>query len=135
MKVLLLVGATGLAWLGLTLSAAALDDDHHWLPSTVAVVLCLVPAIGTTVLATVTEHRSPVEAIGAVLAAPLIRLIVVMVGGFVLWRAVPAFRGEPVRFWGWVLGFYLVTLVAETAVLLSRVGSRRSGTAGPPGPT
>ena len=135
MRVLLLVGVTGLAWLGLALAAAAIDGDRHWLPSAAAAVLCLVPAVGTTVLATVTEYRSPVEAIGAVLMAPLIRLVVVLMGGFVLWRAVPAFRDDPARFGAWVLGFYLITLAAETAVLLSRPGSVRPAPTGPDGGT
>lgn len=122
-----------MAWLALTLAAVAADGYRHWLPSTAAAILCLVPAVGTTVLATATESRPPVEALGAVLLAPLIRLVAVLAGGLALWWVVPAFRPAPARFGAWVLGFYLITLVAETAVLLSRAGGSRSAPSGPAG--
>jgi hypothetical protein len=71
-----------------------------------------------------TEGRSPVAAIGAVLLAPVVRLAFVMTFGVAIWQMVPAFRDAPVRFWAWVSAFYLYTLVAETALLLSRAGRR-----------
>jgi hypothetical protein len=129
-KVALLVGVTTAAWAAAATAAAGLDGPGHWLPSAAALGLCLVPAVGTLVAVRATADRSPVEAIGAVLVAPLARLVVVTLGGFVLWRAVPAFRDDPVRFWGWVLGIYLFTLVAETAVLLSRPGDGRKAPSG-----
>jgi hypothetical protein len=120
-KVALLVGVTTTAWAAAATAAAGLDGPGHWLPSVVALGLCLVPAVGTLVAVRATADRSPVEAIGAVLVAPLARLTVVSLG---------AFRDDPVRFWGWVLGFYLFTLVAETAVLLSRPGDGRKAPSG-----
>jgi hypothetical protein len=107
-------------WAVTAAAAVGVDGPGHWLPSGVAAGLCLVPAVGTLIAVRATADRSPVEAIGAVLIAPLARLVVVMLVGFVLWRLVPAFRESPARFWAWVLGFYLFTLVAETALLLSR---------------
>jgi hypothetical protein len=119
-KVVLLVGVTAAAWAATAAAVAALDGPGHWLPSGVAAGLCLLPAVGTMIALRVTEHRSPVAAIGAVLLAPLARLAAVLVIGFGLWQSVPAFREAPGRFWAWVLGFYLFTLAAETALLLAR---------------
>jgi hypothetical protein len=129
-KVALLVGVTAAVWAAAAVAAAGLDGPGHLLPSVTALGLCLVPAVGTLVAVRATADRSPVEAIGTVLVAPLVRLLVVSLGGVVLWQAVPAFRDGPVRFWGWVLGLYLFTLVAETAVLLSRPGDGRKAPSG-----
>ena len=120
MKVLLLVGVTVGAWLVATLAAVALDGPHHWLPASVAMGLCLVPAAGTLTLLRLTENRSPVAALGAVMVAPLLRLVVVCVAGGLLWRGVPELNAAPLRFVGWVLAFYLLTLVVETFLALPR---------------
>jgi hypothetical protein len=90
----------------------------------VAAGLCLLPAVGTMVALRATEHRTPVEAVGAVLLAPVVRLAVVLLGGMVLWRVVPEFRAAPARFWAWVLGLYLYTLVVETGLVLARPARR-----------
>lgn len=123
MRVWRLIGLSLVVWVVAVVVAVGLDGPSHWLASAVAAVLCLVPAVGTMIAVQVTEGRSPVESIGAVLFAPLVRLVVVLLIGVVLWQAVPAFRDDPIRFWAWVSGFYLFTLVAETALLLSRPGN------------
>jgi len=129
-KVVLLVAVTVVAWAAAVAVAVGLDGPGHWLPSGVAAVLCLVPAVGTMIAVRATADRSPVEAIGAVLVAPLVRLVAVLLVGFGLWQAVPAFRDAPGQFWAWVLGFYLFTLVAETALLLPRQPGNERATAG-----
>ena len=120
MKVLLLVGVTAAAWVLCVPAAVAIDGPAHWLAGTVAAVLCLVPAVGTLTMLGYTENKSPAAALGAVLVAPLLRLIVVCVAGGLLWRVVPELRDAPLRFGGWVLAFYLITLVAETVLALPR---------------
>jgi hypothetical protein len=63
-----------------------------------------------------------------VLIAPLLRLIVVCVAGGLLWRVVPELHDSPLRFGGWVLAFYLITLVAETVLALpSKKGNAAGG--------
>jgi hypothetical protein len=127
-KVLLLVGVTVIAWLASVPAVVAIDGSAHWLAGSVAAVLCLVPAMGTLAMLGLTENRSPVAALGAVLIAPLLRLIVVCVAGGLLWRVVPELRDAPLRFGGWVLAFYLITLVAETVLALpSKKGNAASG--------
>lgn len=120
MKVLLLVGVTVVAWVLAVPLAVAVDGSGHWLSGTVAAVLCLLPAVGTLTMLGYTEKKSPAVALGAVLVAPLLRLVVVcLVGGALFW-GVPELRAVPIRFVGWVLAFYLITLVAETVLALPR---------------
>lgn len=125
MKVLWLVAVTvGVCGAALGL-AVLLDGPDHWLPGGVAVVLCLLPAIGTLIAAQLSERQTPVAAIGFILVAPLIRLILVLAMGGLLGMAVPELKASPARFVFWVAGCYLVTLVTETTVLL--VGTKPSG--------
>ena len=131
-KVLLLIGVTAAAWAVSVPAAVSADGPAHWLASSVAALLCLVPTIGTLTMLSVTENRSPVAALGAVLIAPLLRLIVVCVAGAAVWRVVPELRDAPLRFGGWVLAFYLITLVAETVLALptkkgNAAGGEQSG--------
>ena len=131
-KVLLLIGVTAAAWAVSVPAAVAADGPAHWLASSIAALLCLVPTIGTLTMLSVTENRSPVAALGAVLIAPLLRLIVVCVAGAAVWRVVPELRDAPLRFGGWVLAFYLITLVAETVLALptkkgNAAGGEQSG--------
>jgi len=92
----------------------------------VALVICLLPAIGTLVVAQLTERRTAVAAIGFILVAPLIRLIAVIAVGALMGLAIPELKASPARFAYWVTGCYFVTLVVETTVLL--VGARPHGT-------
>ena len=131
-KVLLLIGVTAAAWAVSVSAAVATDGPAHWLAGSAAALLCLVPTIGTLTMLSVTENRSPVAALGAVLIAPLLRLVVVCVAGAGLWRVVPELRDAPLRFGGWVLAFYLITLVAETVLALptkkgNAAGGEQSG--------
>ena len=119
-KVMLLIGVSATAWVVGVPAAVAIDGPTHWLAGSAAALLCLVPTIGTLTMLSVTENRSPVAALGAVLIAPLLRLVVVCVAGAGLWRVVPELRDAPLRFGGWVLAFYLITLVAETVLALPR---------------
>jgi hypothetical protein len=130
-RVLLLVGVTAAAWVLSVPAAVAIDGPAHWLAGTVAMLLCLVPAVGTLAMLGYTENKSPAAALGAVLIAPLLRLIVVCVAGGVLWRVVPELHAAPLRFGGWVLAFYLITLVTETVLALpSKKGNAAGGEQG-----
>jgi hypothetical protein len=126
-RVLALVGVTAAAWLALVPAAVLIDGPGHWLAGSAAAALCLVPAAGTLALLRATEHRPPVEAIGAVLVAPVARMLVVLPVGAGLWRAVPGLHEAPVRFAGWVLTFYLITLVAEAVLAMPRSGRPAAG--------
>lgn len=124
MKVLLLVLATCGCWAAAAGVAAAVDGPHHWLPSGVAALLCLLPAVGTLVLAGWSKKRTPVEALGFVLVAPVIRLVLALGGGVILGSLVPDLKADPARFAFWGAGMYLAVLVTETTLLLA--GSKGS---------
>lgn len=107
--------------------AAAVSGVGHWMPSAVAAVACGLPAVGTLVFVGKMESRSAIESLGAVLAAPLIRLIGSLALGGMVWIAVPAIRGTTkAEFWFWLAGFYLAALALETGLLLSRIGRPNS---------
>ena len=133
MKALVLIGSSLGCWIVAAAVAVLTDGPGHWLPSGAAVLLCLLPAVGTLLLAGWTERRSPVEALGFLLMAPVVRLVVVIGAGVLLGAAVPALRAEPARFAFWGAGMYLVTLVAETTVLLA--GTKPKGESVPRAPT
>ncbi len=120
MKVLWLVAAT-VGVCGTALAAAVLiDGPEHWLPGGVGLVICLLPAIGTLIAAQLTERGTAVASLGFVLVAPLIRLVLALAVGGLVGYSVPELKAAPARFVFWVAGCYLVTLVAETALLLAR---------------
>lgn len=128
------LGTIGLAaWVLLGTIAKVATGDDHWLMATVAGLICFVPAMGTMAFLLKSESQGPVASLGAVLVAPLIRLVVVLVLGFAIGSSVPAIRDKAVWFCGWVLVFYLIALVAETALLLPK--KRLASPAAPaPGP-
>ena len=108
------------AWFVATPIVNVATDQSHWLVSAIAFVICLVPAIGTMVLIQAMERRGPVEAIGSVLVAPLLRLCAVAVLGVVAYVTVPELKLVPLRFLSWLSFCYLLTLVVETALLLPK---------------
>jgi hypothetical protein len=126
----LTAGTVGL-WLVLAAGAAGLLGPGHWLPSGAAAGLCLVPSAGTFVLSRLLERRSPEEAAVAVLLGVVVRLGTALLGGLLLCRVVPELAAAPLRFWSWVLVFYLATLAAETFLLLPRSAGARTD---PPNP-
>lgn len=124
MKVFLLFAVCGACWAVAAGVAVALDGPHHWLPSGVAALLCLLPAVGTLVLAGWSTQRTPVESLGFVLVAPLIRLVLALGGGVIVGALVPDLKADPARFAFWGAGMYLLVLVVETTLLLA--GSKGS---------
>lgn len=120
MRVAVLVAVTVVAWALAVPAAALLDSPGHWMAGSIAAVLCGIAAIGTLVMISATERRGTVVSLGAVMVAPVLRIAVVMAAGFAIGLAVPQLRAEPVRFVGWLLGFYLLTLIVETALVLPR---------------
>lgn len=113
-----LTGVAVGAWLVLgTLVWLVLPGDN-WLQSSLALAICLAPALATLAVLSKTEHRGPVAAIGAVLIAPLVRLVAVVILGALAYAAVPDVKADPFRFLCWVTAFYVVTLTTETYLLL-----------------
>jgi hypothetical protein len=97
-----------------------ITGQNHWLAGTIAGLICLIPAVATMQLVGGFEHRGAVESIGAVLVAPLVRIVLVVVLAVIAFLMVPKLKAEPLIWLSWVSVFYIVTLVVETALLLPK---------------
>ena len=126
MKFVWLAAVCLIAWLGLTVCVDVATGRPQWVASTVACAVCLIPAMGTMAVVEKMERRSPVEALGSVLMAPLVRLIAAAILGAVAFAVVPEIKMFPIRFLSWFCLFYLLTLVVETALLLPKKRSLAS---------
>lgn len=118
MRVLVLVGATAVAALATVVPMAALGDPKHAAAGGVAAALCLIPAVGTLLLAGVVGRDGPDRGTTVILAGIGLRFGGVVAGTFLLGDAMTAAGIGRERFAGWVVFFYLVTLTAESALLV-----------------
>jgi hypothetical protein len=102
--------------------------SHHWLSATVALALTATPAVVTLLVADRLAKGSPLGRVVALVLGPIVRLLVGFGGAVVVfYGAGDTFRAEPVVFWGWILGTYLLTLIVETVLLgRSQLGSQGS---------
>jgi len=92
------------------------DDERAWIHSGVAVLLCLVPAALTFVVADRVMRRDPQQGTLILLGATGIRLFGVLTVALVLIFEVPLFAQG--RFLVWLLVFYFFTLALELTLLL-----------------
>jgi len=104
------------AWVAGVLVTAALGLNTPFIVSISAVVLCLLPALATLVLAEKARSWPPHVQIAVLLGGTGIRMIAVAVAAVVLARSVAALDVET-GFMRWVVGFYFVTLAAEAYVV------------------
>jgi hypothetical protein len=111
-----------IAWsVGLWMLAAY--PAHRWggevqlLYSTVALVLCLLPAAGTLAWLDGVAEPSSEQRMLIALGGTGLRMTVVLGVGLALYSLVPFFGRA--SFWLWVLAFYLLTLMLEIALLLT----------------
>jgi hypothetical protein len=104
--------------------------EYQLLCAAVAVGLVVPPGLVTLVLA---EKLSRASLFGPLLALAIgtaIRLLVGFGGGAAVFLlSEPTFHDEPLSYFGWLLGVYLVTLATETA-LLARPAPRTPGQPG-----
>jgi hypothetical protein len=102
--------------------------SHHWLSAVVALALTATPAVITLLIADRLAKGSPFARIAALVLGPIVRLVVGFGGAVaVFYGAGDTFRAEPVVFWSWILGTYLLTLIVETVLLGRQVGNQGSG--------
>jgi len=116
---LLLAGGAAAFWLLVGLPARWLGGgDQALVFSGTAVLLCLPPMAATLVWAQWAQRRAPQDQLVMVMAGTGVRVAFVLVGGMVLYLAVPYFKDE-IAFWFWVLAAYLCTLALEVALTLA----------------
>jgi len=97
--------------------AGAVAGAAHGYAGLAASLLC-VPAGFVTVWGTGRlARRTKFAGLIGMAAGMVLRTVVAVGGGAVLFFAVPAFREMTYGFWAWVVAAYLATLAAETAIL------------------
>jgi hypothetical protein len=80
-----------------------------------------VPTLAAVIGADRALKHSPQRQLLMVLGGTGLRMMSALGAGMVLYLAVPYFRDQgPMAFWGWILVFYLFTLVLEIALLTGR---------------
>jgi hypothetical protein len=124
-RVITVIVITLAGWLAAVSVAPLLGWQTPYLVSVSAMVLCLVPAIVTLVLAERARRWPQHVQVAVLLGGTGIRMLVVAVAAIVLSRAVAALALET-GFIGWVIGFYLVTLAVE-AYIVARCYSAPAG--------
>jgi hypothetical protein len=92
---------------------------YQWLCCGIAVGLT-VPAGLLILLATRwLNHQSPYGRVVALVLGTFVRLLIGFGGGVLLFVAAgTTFRMEPISYWLWLLGAYLVSLTIETILLV-----------------
>ena len=138
-----LVGATLAFWLIILMLAHRFWKDAVWhdplvlaggetteliIPradvySGVAVLLCLLPSVGTLLWSLWAVEQGPAQQLATVLGGTGLRMGFVLLVGLALYAFVPAFQDRP-SFWAWVLVFYLLTLALEMGLLLARPAAK-----------
>jgi hypothetical protein len=104
--------------------------EYQWLCAAVAVALVVPPGLVTLILA---ERLAKASLFGPILALA-VGTVIRLGAGFggaaaVFFLNRQTFEPDPLSFFGWVLGVYLVTLATETA-LLAQFSSPARGQAG-----
>ena len=123
-----LVGGTALFWLLVVVPARFLWGDSAVLFSGVAALLCLIPTALTLVWSQRSFRGLPEHQLLAVMGGTGLRMVFVIAVGMALFFSLPAFYY--IRFWLWVIAFYLVTLTLEMGILVygpAAAGRPRNG--------
>jgi hypothetical protein len=105
--------------------------EYQWLCAAVAVALVVPPGLLTLILA---ERLAKASMFGPILALAVGTVIRLGTGfggaAAVFFLNRPTFEPDPLSFFGWVLGAYLVTLATETALLARGIPAPAQGRAG-----
>lgn len=112
-----LLYGTLLAWALVFWPARWLWGAEVMAQSLTGCLLCLAPAVLTLAWAQRVLGGKPEEQLAAVFGGMLLRMVVVLAGGIALFFAVPVLHSA--AFWMWILGFYLLTLILEIALILT----------------
>lgn len=94
---------------------------YQWLCSSVALALTLPPAVATFLASVKINRRSPYGRVVSLVMGTLVRVMVGFGGGLVVFFASgTTFREDPLSFWFWLMGAYLVTLAMESVLLFKK---------------
>jgi hypothetical protein len=127
-RLFFLVGGAAAFWLLVGLPARWLGGgDKAMVFCGTALLLCLPPMAATLVWADWAQRRGAQDQLVMVMGGTGLRIAFVLVGGMVLYLAVPYF--DEIAFWIWVLVVYPCTLALDVALMLA--GRPQSAPAAP----
>jgi hypothetical protein len=121
----LLAGVLSLAWLVAVPVALATSGEAGLIAAAAGGLISLAGAEGALVLSAL--FRGPAAAMYALAVGMLARTIVPLVLGVALHLGVPRLASAGMIFY--LLGFYLVALAAETALVIAKIAPHASGKA------
>ena len=118
-RVLLLIAGSLALWLLVALPARMLGGaDAAIIFSGTALLICLVPAVGTLLWVMWGLQWHPEQQPTMILGSTGLRLFFVLAVALLISQVVPYYQ-EQTGFWIWLLVFYLITLALEMGLLLS----------------
>jgi len=130
-QIAILFGVPVLVAVAFAIPLAQWRGSHQWLCAAVALGLTVPVGVATFVIARRTATGSVCGHIAAMFLGTFVRVVVGFGGALmVFFAANSTFRNEPVSFFGWVLGAYLVNLTVEIALLGSRTVNGNKQTSG-----
>lgn len=125
----LLIGGSLLLWGVLLYPGWRLQGDEALLQSSVALALCLIPAVATYVWAVVSFKGAPETQALAVFGGSGIRMFLVLGVSYVLTNWYGQWFSSD--FWFWVLIFYLAVLGLEVWMLVRMNKPQQDASGGP----
>jgi hypothetical protein len=118
-SVLLLIAGSLAFWLFVALPARMLGGgDGAIIFSGTALLICLVPAVGTLLWASRGLQKHPEQQLMMILGGTGLRVFFVLGVALLISLAVPYYQGQT-SFWIWLLVFYLITLALEMGLMLT----------------
>ena len=118
-RVLLLIAGSLALWLFVALPARMLGGgDAAIIFSGTALLICLVPAVGTLLWASRGLQKHPEQQLMMILGGTGLRVFFVLGVALLISLAVPYYQGQT-SFWIWLLVFYLITLALEMGLMLT----------------
>ncbi len=104
----------------ITVPLGVWKGDHHWLCAAVALALTVPAGLITLILAERLSRTSPYGNVVAMAVGTFTRVVVGFGGAAIVFLlSGDTFRTNPLSYWAWILGMYLVTLTVEIALLSS----------------
>ena len=96
-----------------------LRGPYQWLCSGIALGLTVPAGLVTLVARQRISKTSPYGKVVSLFLGTFVRLVVGFGGGvLVFFASGPTFRVDPVSFWLWLMGVYLITLAVEMVLLV-----------------
>lgn len=124
----LLAAGTVLFWVIVAYPANRIGGQEDLLQSTVAMLVCLVPAAATLIIVRRSMSKLPEQQLLAMFGGMGVRMGFVLGIGYLLYSSVPVLAD--VGFWIWLVVFYVATLALEIGLVVTARPIREAQSAG-----